>query len=90
MFDERVFGLCEDFGESGFVEGFERGDDGESADELGDESELEQIFGFEGVIEGGEIAFVFVDDVGVEAHGTERCAFIDDIGESDESAAADE
>jgi hypothetical protein len=42
---ECVFGFGEDAHERGFVELFEVGDEGEVADELGDEAEVFEVFG---------------------------------------------
>jgi hypothetical protein len=44
LLDEGVAGLGEDAHELVLGELFEGGDDGEAADELGDEAELEEVF----------------------------------------------
>ncbi len=67
------------------------GNDGQAADEFGDQAEVKQVFGldlFEDVHR--RIVEVFLRGVGVEAEGVAAETALDDVLESDEGAAADE
>ena len=87
---ERVLRFPQDPHQRTLVELLERGDHRQTADELGDHAELEEILG---LYLGQQIrrrSLVLAADVGTEAHPLHADPPADDVIEADESAAADE
>ncbi len=90
LLEERVLGFGEDPDERVLVEVGDRTDDGEAADELGDQTELEEVLGEHVAEEVAEVLLVGAADVGTEADALAPDAALDDAVEAGEGAAADE
>src|SRR5450830_16437 len=90
LLGERVLGLGEDAPQVGLVEVVHGRDHRQTADELGDQPEVEQVFG-QGVREDRARVLVrLARDVGHEAHALAAHAALDDLLEAGEGAATDE
>src|SRR5690606_20937585 len=90
LLDQAVSRLGEDVDERFLVQLVEGGDDREAADELGDEPELEQIFGLHLAEDVAEAQLGAALHVGAEADRTLPDAALDDLIEAHEGATADE
>jgi hypothetical protein len=91
LLDEGVLRLGEDGDEDVGIEGVEGCEEWETADELGDHAELDEVFGLalaeDASAFGGGLEVLFF---GAEADLSFAEAFADDVFESDEGSAADE
>src|SRR5438552_12154099 len=90
LLDDRVLRLSENPDEGRLVEVVERRDDGQPADELGDEPVLQQILGLDHRQEVAHPALLAPLDLRAEAHAGPSDARLDDLVEADEGAAAEE
>src|SRR5690606_4136699 len=90
LLHERVLRLREDVDQRLFVELVQGRDHRQSADELGDEPELEEIFGLRAREQLAELELLLRLDVGAEAQGLLADAALDELLEPHEGAAADE
>src|SRR4029079_14601117 len=85
-----VAGLREDLDQRRPVELVERADDGEAADELGDEAVLDQVFRLHLLERRADVAALRRLDLGLEAERLLAGPALDLLLEADERAAADE
>ena len=90
LLDERVLRLGQDLNERAFVEIFERGDHRQTADEFGDEAELQQILRLDVAQDFAGAPLVGSGDLGREADRGALAAPRDDLLEARKRAAADE
>src|SRR5205807_2455967 len=90
LLHQGVLGLDEDANERLLVEVRHGADDRQAADELGDETELEQVFGQDLGEDDAEVLLVRPADVGAEAHALVADASLDDLLDAGERTTADE
>ena len=91
LLGERVFRVLEDRHQGLFVELFEGRDHRQAADELGDETELDEVLGLDVVEDVGAVRpQVLLSDLGGEAHAALLGAVLDDLLETRKRAAHDE
>ena len=97
LLEDGVAGLGEDLDQGGFVELVEDAHDGQAADKLGNEAELDEVLGLGlaeelGVALGadGDGCLGLAFGVGFEAEGLLADAAADDLLDADEGSAADE
>src|SRR5262245_9259081 len=90
LLDDRVLRLFEDADERRVVEVVQRGDDGEPADELGDEAVAQQVLGLDHREQVADAPLRVTLDLGAEAHARASHPALDVLVETDEGAAADE
>src|SRR5437773_6207599 len=90
LLDDRVLRLPQDADERRLVEVVERRDDGQPADELGDEPVLQEVLGLDHRQEVAHPAFLAPFDLRAKAHAGAPDARLDDLVEPDEGAAAEE
>jgi hypothetical protein len=88
--DQRVLGPSEDLDQGVLGKLVQRRENRQTADELGDEAELDQVLGLALLEELAQVALAPGDDVGGEAHGLLRGAPLHDRLQPHEGAAADE
>lgn len=90
LLDEGILRFGQDFDECLFLQRVKGDDDGETADEFGDEAEFQEVFRLD-LLE--ELVHVFIFcflDIGAEAHDAFGETAVDDFIEASEGAAADE
>ena len=87
---ERVFRLGQDADEIVLAQSLQRGDDRQTADQLGDDSEFQKIVRLDQLEELADVVVALALDRGVEADGGGIGALLDDLVEPVERAAADE
>src|SRR5437588_1502235 len=90
LLHQRVLRLDEDAHERFLVEVRHRADDGQPADELGDQPELEEILGKHLRQDRAEVLLLRAADVGAEADALAADAALDDLLDAGEGPAADE
>ena len=90
MAEEAAFGFLHDFFEVGGVEGLADDADGEAADELGLEAEVDEVAGGDLAEEGGVVFRGGLGEVGAEADGALLDALFDDLLQPGEGAGDDE
>src|SRR5687767_2493307 len=88
--DQRVLRLAENLDQGGLVELTQRGHDGQTADELGDEAEADQIFRMRLREQLAGLPLLLRGDVRAEAHRGLRETALDDRVQPDELASEDE
>lgn len=89
LLDDGVFGFSEDTAQGGAVERFEVGEDRQTADDLGDETERLEVLGLDVLHEVGGVDFLEVLH-GVVAYGVGVETLCDFLFDTVEGAAADE
>src|SRR5205823_243862 len=89
LLDQRVLGLDEDADQRFLVEVGHRADDRKAADELGDETELEEVLGQHLGQDRAEVLLLRTADVGAEADPLAPDAALDDLLDPGEGATAD-
>src|SRR5437667_421303 len=87
LLDDRVLRLSENPDERRLVEVVERRDDGQPADELGDEPVLQKVLGLDHRQEVAHPAFLAPLDLGAEAHARAPDARFDDLVEESVAGA---
>ena len=87
---ERVFRLGQDADEIVLAQSLQRGDDRQTADQLGDDAEFQKIVRLDQLEELADVVVALALDRGVEANGGGIGALLDDLVEPVERAAADE
>ena len=90
LLEQRVLRLDEDAHERVLVEVVHRADDRQPADELGDEPELQQVFGQDAGEQPADVLLVGLADVGAEANAAVADPAVDDLVDAGERATADE
>src|SRR5450755_1745136 len=90
LLDQRVLGLDQNLDQGSVVELFQRRDDRQAADELGNQAELDQILGLGLAQEKAQVlAIVRAQYLGAEADPRLRGALADDLFQAVERSAAD-
>src|SRR5215471_8714882 len=90
LLQQRVLRLDEDADERLLIEAVHGADDGQTADELGDQPELQQVLGQHVGEDRAEVLLLRLADVGAEADAVVADPTLDDLVDAGERTAADE
>ena len=86
LLDERVLGLRENIDKRFIIELVQRGEHGQATNELGDEPELEEVFGLDLLEELAELVVFLALDLGAEPERLLADAALHDLLEADMNA----